>query len=65
MYLNSLCVKECIDIRATCFHYTESSCSLTLFSDNLTDSVKEASVARSEGTLVMDHLHLKDEERTI
>lgn len=30
----------------------------TLFSDNLTDAVKEPSVARSEGTLVVDHLHL-------
>lgn len=26
--------------------------------------MKEASVARSEGTLVMDHLHLEDEGRT-
>lgn len=30
----------------------------TLFSDNLTDAVKEPSVARSEGTLVVDHLNL-------
>lgn len=36
---------------------------LTLFSDYLTDAVKEASVARSEGTLVVDHLHLEDEGR--
>lgn len=41
----------------------DPSCCLTLFSDNLADAVKEASVARSEGTLVVDQLHLEDEGR--
>lgn len=39
--------------------------SLTLLSYDLTDSVKEASVARSEGTLVVDQLHLEEEGRTV
>lgn len=33
--------------------------SLTLFPDDFTDSVEEASVARPEGTLVMNELHLR------
>lgn len=33
-------------------------CELTLFPDNLTNSMEEAPVARSEGTLVMNELHL-------
>lgn len=44
---------------------SEASRRLTLLSDNLTDSMKEASVARSEGALVMDQLNLKDERETI
>lgn len=35
----------------------------TLFSDDLTDAVKEPSVARPEGALVVDHLHLANEEK--
>lgn len=34
----------------------------TLFSDDLTDAVKEPSVARPEGALVVDHLHLAGKE---
>lgn len=37
----------------------------TLFSDNLTDAVKEASVTGSEGTLVVDHLHLANKEKHV
>lgn len=64
VYLNCLCVHE-VQSNDRRVHYVDSSCCLTLFSDNLTDSMKEASVARSERTLVMDQFHLEDKGRTI
>lgn len=36
-------------------------CRLTLLSDDLADAVEKASVARPEGTLVVDHLHLQEQ----
>lgn len=54
-------LRVCVCVRASVtYSVLKPPCLLTLFSDDLTDSVKEASVARSEGTLVVDHLHLED-----